>query len=305
MPCVSVKFWAWTVSIAVHLAMLAVFGFVKISQANARPSQDLVPTANISHVNKLLQADFVIPKPKVITESRVIASSKGKIPTDNTRAVPAQQIFEISKPAADSSLIFDKPSQPGALTSQTIQITQNKTEFFGAATDQRKICYVVDSSGSMQGIFSQVKKELKDSIVALEPDQYFSIIFFGSNKLFQFGQSRPLRATSETKAAAVDFIDSIRPTGQTNALDAIEKALQIRDSGGTAPAVIYFLTDGFELTPKDVRRLPTLIANLRRQFAPNTKINTICFWPQDNDRGILEVIARESSGQAVFIDKSE
>ena len=174
-------------------------------------------------------------------------------------------------------------------------------EFFGSWTDQRKVCYLVDCSGSMQGIFGRVRKKLKESIGNLQPDQYFYIIFFGSEKLFEFGNGRLLRATREAKSAACEFIDSARPAGRTNALVAMERAVKVRDESGHSPAVIYFLTDGFELTTKDVPRFSQKIVNLLKRFAPATKINTIGFWPQSQDRRMLETIARQSGGEFILV----
>jgi hypothetical protein len=153
----------------------------------------------------------------------------------------------------------------------------------------------------MLGVFGRVQKELKDSIVKLQPDQYFYIIFFGGDRLFEFRNGRLLRATPKAKSTAYNFVDSIRPTGQTNALAAFERAMQIRDGQGLGPAIVYFLTDGFELTTEDKKSFTQKIANLQRRFAPRTKINTIGFWPQSRDRELLRLIAKQSGGEFVFV----
>jgi hypothetical protein len=153
----------------------------------------------------------------------------------------------------------------------------------------------------MRGIFVQVRKKLKESIGKLQPDQYFYIIFFGGGRLFEFGNDKLLRATSKTKSAACDFIDSVRPAGQTNALVALERAVQIRDGSGSAASLVYFLTDGFELTIEDEQRFSQKIANLLARFAPRTRINTIGFWPQKGDRKMLEAVAKQSGGEFVLV----
>ncbi len=156
----------------------------------------------------------------------------------------------------------------------------------------------------MQGVFGRVRRKLKESIGNLQQDQYFYIIFFGGGKLFEFGNGRLLRATQKAKLAAYEFIDLIGPAGQTNALAALERAVQIRDSRARSPSVVYFLTDGFELTTEDKQRFSQKIANLLKRFAPTTRINTIGFWPQSSDRQLLKVIARQSGGEFVFIEDS-
>ena len=100
--------------------------------------------------------------------------------------------------------------------------------FFGSFTERRKICYLVDCSGSMRGVFRRVRKELKESIGNLQRDQYFHIIFFGGGRLIEFSNGRLLRVTEKAKFSACDFIDSVEPVEQTNAL---ERGMQIRGSG--------------------------------------------------------------------------
>ena len=161
----------------------------------------------------------------------------------------------------------------------------------------------------MQGVFRQVQDKLKQSIQALAPDQYFYIIFFGGDRLYEFGAGslyvgqagRLLRASPKAKSAAYNFIDSIKPWGQTNAWQALQRAVQIRDSKGGSPSVIYFLTDGFELTEQDAHKLPQKVAELLREFAPTAKINTIGFWPASTDREILQSIAEQTGGQCILI----
>jgi hypothetical protein len=82
---------------------------------------------------------------------------------------------------------------------------------------------------------------------------------------------------------------------------ALERALQIRDESGDAPSLVYFLTDGFELTSRNAQRLPQKMANLLRRFAPDTKINTIGFWPAEDDRKMLKIIAEQSGGEFVSV----
>jgi hypothetical protein len=291
----SVALWAWAVSIVLHLAVLAALGVVKFSRSEAGDKQQPVPMAKVSQVKKLIEANPVIPRPKIkkLTGDRFRKSSH--------KLLPANQIFETTKPGSQSPCDFTKPSAPTGEFSKSGADLPRGVEFFGCRTDRRKVCYVVDCSGSMQGIFGRVQKKLRDSITALQQDHYFYIIFFGSNRLFEFGDGFLLRATEQTSSAACDFIESIRPAGKTNAMAALERAVQIRDRRGLSPSIIYFLTDGFELTTEDAGKFSQRITNLLKSFAPTTKINTIGFWPQSNDRKMLEIIAEQSGGKFVRI----
>ena len=247
-----------------------------------------------------MQAAPVIPKPKV----KKLTNDRFTRRTD--RLLPENQIFDTAKPGSQAPACrWQGLTKSSASTSALpLAISTNLPkgiEFFGSFTDQRKVCYLVDCSGSMQGVFGQVRKKLSESIRSLQPDQYFYIIFFGGDRLFEYGDGRLLRATEQAKSAAYEFIDSIQPAGQTNALAAMERAVQIRDGRAQKPSVVYFLTDGFELTGEDEQRFSQKIANLLARFAPTTRINTIGFWPQSDDRKMLKKIARQSSGEFVFI----
>ena len=289
-------FWAWTVSIAAHLIVLTAFGLVKFSQSKPQDKQRPIPMAKVTRIKKLMQAVQIIPKPK-IKKTLDLQSAKR-----TNKLLPISRTFDTAKPGPyNLNNLSSPPALAGKSSLTSDGILPHRVEFFGSWTDEHKIYYVVDCSGSMKGMFGQVRGKLKDSIASLQPDQYFCIIFFGSGRLFEFGDDQLVRATKQTKSAAYDFIDSVQPKGLTNALAALEKAVQIRDGSGLSPSVIYFLTDGFELTTEDSQRFSQKVANLLRQFAPATKINTIGFWPQSTDRKMLETIAEQSGGECLFI----
>ena len=296
----SVTLWAWMLSIAVHLVILTAFGVIKFSQFKAQAKQRPIPMANVSQIKKLIEATPIIPKPKI--KKPLPAISMGSFARRTDTKLTTNRNFDTAKPALQDlgDLAESVPSQ-GTISLLSSGILPHRIEFFGSWTDQRKICYLVDCSGSMQGILGRVRKKLKESIKSLQPDQYFYIIFFGGDRLLEFGNGQPVRAAERAKSAAYDFIDSARPAGQTNAMAALERAVRIRDNSGFSPSVIYFLTDGFELTTEDAQKFSQKIANLLKRFAPATRINTIGFWPQSDDRRMLEAIARQSGGEFVFV----
>ena len=289
----SVKFQALLISVMVHLIVLSVFLVVRFSKAGDF-SKRAIPMAQVTAVKKLTQAQTVISKPKIKRPLEDISTKRISKP------VLENPDFETAKPKSIELQELTKSSTAERVSLAEDSGVHHSVEFFGASTDSRKICYLVDSSGSMKGIFSRVQKELKDSIGTLLADQYFCIIFFGDERLSEFGGGKLIRATEDAKSGAYDFIDSTQPFGQTNAMAALERALQIRDGGGAGPSVIYFLTDGFELST-DIREFSQKTSVLLKRFAPRTKINTIGFWPAESDRRMLEIVAQKSGGQAVFI----
>lgn len=295
----SVKIWAWTASVIFHLIILTVLAISRFSLSSVHGEQKTIPQAKISSVKRLIDAGGVISKPKV----KMPCNNSGKrqlqtpilkntVPGDESLISTGSDIFSgwVGSEGGYDEMSMD--SQPGV-------------EFFGSWTNERKVCYLVDCSGSMQGVFGSVKNNLKKSIGKLDADQYFYIIFFGNNRLAEFGEGRLVRASARSKTQACDFVDRIRPAGETNAIEALERAVQIRDNFGKAPAIIYFLTDGFELSDEQTWFFCDKTEKLLKKFAPLTKINTIGFWPQSNDRKMLEMTAGLSGGEFICITDNQ
>jgi hypothetical protein len=283
------------VSISLHLLVLTVFGFLKLSRPANPVSERNAPAARVIHLENIIEKASVFPKPKV------------KKPSPNNSAFNRKDItqkgpffipnLQSSNNLSLASKVLDAPEYSFADSGFAL----GGVEFFGSETYERKICYVVDCSGSMQGMMGQVQQQLKDSIKNLLMDQYFHIIFFGDGKLFEFGDGKLVRASQKNKTAAYTFIDGIRAGGRTNAFKALEKAVQIEDSSEMKTSVFYFLTDGFELANDESESLYKQAAGLIKRFAPSSKINTIGFWPTEQDRSILRAISALSGGECVII----
>ncbi len=285
----SITMWAWTISVTAHILLLAVFALARFSMLHDGPSFAATPAVTVAQIEQITKQSRIFPKPKV--KRYLLNRSRSKR-------------NEIDFPAAARIQPFDKPHRlPETLATGGIELlagvplSHAGVEFFGQSTNLRKICYVVDCSGSMQGLFSRLRKQLKTSIADLRPDHYFYIIFFRGDRLLESGRGQLLRATPKTKSAAYSFIDSVRPAGATNALAALEWAMRLRDSAGKGPQLIYFLTDGLDLDRLDTADFALLVENLRKNLAPAAKINTIGFWAQPDDCQILQAVAQRSGGQ--------
>ena len=110
-----------------------------------------------------------------------------------------------------------------------------------------------------------------------------------------------VRATEQAKQEAYEFIAAVGPRGGTNAADALERAIMIKDRTGIGASAIYFLTDGFELSEQDGSRFAHKVATIHRSFAPKTQINTVGFWCTEQDSIVLETIAKENGGRFVMV----
>lgn len=290
--------WAFGIAIGIHIIILCILAGKTLYQASAENNTDQIPSATIGQIASLSETSAVSPKPKIVETPR-LAKDQGIARTWSIPTLAQEYRVSIDSDRTDLTPLAsmsgdEKPVQAASAT------RPGRIEFFGNCTYDRKVCFVVDCSGSMKGLFGQVVRQLKQTIDALEPDQSFYIIFFGGNSLHEYGGGKMVRATPAAKDAAVKFAQSVKPSGTTDAMRAIKRAMEIKDASGNRPAVIYFLTDGFELDGAAGKNFCKKIDTLHKDIAPKTKINTIGFWTQKNDRAILEAIASNSGGQCVI-----
>jgi len=293
----SAALYAWVISIGIHAAILVFFASVKFSSVQPAYSQAPGPQVQIARMIHIPQAEAIIPKPKVKKPARLPVT--GYQSPITAHLLPAANAVRTG--TGDLRDLIRNDVSAGARLPASSAILPGNTSFSAISTCDRRICYVVDCSGSMQGVFSLVLARLKESISKLEPDQYFYIIFFGGEKLYELGNGQLIRADKQAKSTAMDFTAAIRPAGKTNTLAALKRAMQICDAAGNKAGIIYLLTDGFELSSEDARNPAERAEQLRKRFAPQTKINTIGFWAQPRDCEVLKTISSRSGGKFVFI----
>ena len=108
----------------------------------------------------------------------------------------------------------------------------------------KEVIYIIDSSGSMSGTsMKQAKSALKQSLAALSSKDRFNIIDFDDQFQPMFREALP--AVNLNKKRAVHFIERMEADGGTEPNEAIEFALQSRDSKSSKYLrQIVFLTDG-------------------------------------------------------------
>ena len=287
------KLWAAVASVALHTAALSFLASAKLYPDSARANTTQADDIRLAKIKSITQSSPEVAKPSV----RYI---------ENTRFTSAQQQLSIESKvtapkiyASDNEPIFTSSNSFTELIWSQQDTSPQEVQFFSSQTLSRRLCYLVDCSGSMKGLFEQVKDELARSITSLQPDHYFGIVFFGDNRVLQFSAGKLVRASQDNKIKALDFIKTVKPAGRTNAMAGFECAAKMTDDYGAEPEVIMFLTDGFELSKNDAYQFRQSIIELRRRYLNNCMVNTIGFWPSENDRRLLESIAGVSGGRFV------
>ncbi|MBI4713104.1 MAG: HEAT repeat domain-containing protein [Planctomycetes bacterium] len=169
------------------------------------------------------------------------------------------------------------------------------------------------------------KRELINTIYNLDPNVWFTMIFYSSGVMLW--KDSMVQATAENKKAAIEAIDKQQPMGGTNTYDSLETAYKFADSGGGDKKMIqidkkgnyaeqkggidtiFLVSDGIPNQGKipvavDIIKQTGKIHKIRR-----IKINTVAIgqpdpahpeWKPDPD--FLSKLAETTGG--VFVDKS-
>ena len=115
-----------------------------------------------------------------------------------------------------------------------------------AKIQQRDLCFVIDTSGSMAEAggkkMEQAKKALSFCLQNLNEGDRFEVIRFSTEAENLFGELKPVEKANVDKAQA--FVQSLKPIGGTAIEDALKKALALRQGKPDRPYVVIFLTDG-------------------------------------------------------------
>ncbi|HQR11371.1 MAG TPA: marine proteobacterial sortase target protein [Casimicrobiaceae bacterium] len=184
--------------------------------------------------------------------------------TPDVGAAPGAALFTETRGDKNYALLMAlPPSAPGAAASRA----------------PREITYVIDTSGSMEGVsISQAREALDMALDRLLPGDRFNVIEFNSTSTPLFTSPMPVDAA--TLARAKQFVRALRARGGTEMLPALKFALaggasSVRDESHRVRQVI-FLTDGAVGNEDEILRLVHEQLGDRRLFtigigpSPNT-----------------------------------
>ena len=158
--------------------------------------------------------------------------------------IPAARDFELTWTpdvgAAPGAALFTETK--GGKTYALLMALPPSAAMTPAARESREITYIIDTSGSMEGVsIVQARDALLMALDRLQPGDRFNVIEFNSTVVALFPAPVPLDAT--TLARAKQFVTGLRARGGTEMLPALAIAL----AGPREAAMIrqvVFLTDG-------------------------------------------------------------
>lgn len=280
---------ALAASAVVHVIVLGCFGFMELSNVNVQktPSNTAVVIAD---QQDSFWANKIYEKPKVFKKE------VGDL---------SDQIIEIDNISVAEIATTSNETVPLKIDETIINSLEptfySNAEFYGSKSVCKRICFVVDGSGSMQGQFNSVKSRLINSITALQQDQYFAVIFYNHGRILKVPDQDYFRASRRNIEKAKAFIHNIVAGGKTIAKSSLEAALRISGKYN-GDSVIFFLTDGFELFENEQDGFIDQMVNFQRTIASRTAINTIGFRGNEKSNEILRQIAEKTGGEFVLAD---
>lgn len=199
--------------------------------------EQLAPTASLSPSEQPLDS-FDEPLPELFDPAEGPA-----LPNDLAgglaSATSAEEALNATKLSTPTSLV-----RPGAAA--LLQAIESKTAgratFFGAPSQGRAICFLIDSSRSMRGKFDLARREVVRAVDSLAPNQRFYVLLFDQNvermRLGEQTPRQPVPATPVNKRAMFQWLASARMESSCDPVAALDAAL------GLDSDVLYLLTDG-------------------------------------------------------------
>lgn len=138
---------------------------------------------------------------------------------------------------------LDLPYDAGGTSSQE-ELAPEVIFFFGQAYEASAVVFALDESGSMkkQGRWQLQSREVIRAIAQLNSHADFGVLYYG-NRVTPFSE-RPVRATVGRKGAAVSFVSSRRPAGNTCLFEGLLRALTIVGRSSNPYRAVILTSDG-------------------------------------------------------------
>jgi len=197
--------------------------------------------------------------------------------------------------------------------------------YYGKRFFSHSVCFVLDKSKSMRitmvvepsaakqlgdiplsGARIEIaRRALADSFRRLDPRTRIRLVFFDTE--VKLWRRTLFPANPSNVQAAIDAMDAIVPSGETNFYGAIRAAMGIRRGPSHDPALdpipdtVFFLTDG-RPTRGEIQTMPELVQwmqNLNR-FA-KLKMHVIALGDLNVDVDALRLLAEAGSGELIWV----
>lgn len=220
-----------------------------------------------------------------------IKYTANNLPTQDMRV-----IFKTENSALNGNILFYKDRDQGYF----MHIFSPTAEEIGTSPLNKDIIFVIDKSGSMEGLkLEQVKTAFSEIIKDLSEGDRFNIVFFDTE--LDPLSKEILVANEANKSKAIKAVNNIAAGGNTDINTALTASLGMFYSGSDNVPIIVFLTDG--QPTEGVTSKAVIRDNLLQANKANVSIFTIAFGEElDYDFDFLQALSLENKGTAVYFE---
>ncbi|MGB7160885.1 MAG: VIT domain-containing protein [Tepidisphaeraceae bacterium] len=237
-----------------------------------------------------------------------------------------------ARPDTDFKLIFSRTDDPVGIDLLTYRCSPDEGYFLLLASpgmdarasqlQQRDVCFVLDTSGSMAGPkMEQAKKAITFCLANLNAGDRFEIVRFSTEAEPLFNGLKD--ASKANVDRAQEFVRSLKPIGGTAIADALDAAIRLSRGTGLQPVrddevehishglktrateerpyVIIFLTDG-QPTIGETKEDP--IVDRVKRLGPNVKVFSFGIGTDVNTH-LLDRIANETRAFSQYVLPTE
>jgi len=298
----------WILSVMLHLGLAVIMLFVAMISI---PTDDLPPPTapkapNVAHLGSSRILRVSLP-------GETIAKLPSPDPQNDYRRRPGEDDKLIRRPIGDStgiSLTKGDP-EPGGPVIGPDPISGTPFEPIGPidlGVQADHIVFVIDRSGSMVGKFDSLRVAMYTSVSYLAAEQQFHVILFAADSVQENPPRRLVDATPGNKIALVEFLNGIRPVGQTGPLPALQRAFSVlknakKADGTEGVKLMYLLTDGEFRQNDDV---VAAISQMNPKGRGQVHINTILYGADPPEAvKVMKMIAEENKGRYTYASLDE
>jgi Mg-chelatase subunit ChlD len=272
----------WGLSLLLHVGVAAVAALVAVTvvPARARPltasgailaAQAQRPIATVSRAGEVGVSGVSMDAPH--------QAARG---VERIRAAPAAAV-PLDLAGLDSAC--------GAGAFSAAFRAPPRSSLLGAGGNAHHVVYVIDCSGSMIGLFDEVRRAVLLSIGRLNEDQDFHVILFTQGRAIENAPQRLVAPSEVNKLQAAEFLASARAAAQSDPIPALRRAFEVLADAGDGGKLIYLLSDG--VFPDGPAVLATIHARNRDK---DVHINTYGCGGDPVGAALLERVARETGG---------
>ena len=262
-----------------------------------------------------------IPVAAIGTSGRLVASDRATGASvrfewqwrSDTGAAPAG-LFRKQTPARPADLVRGAPASRAAARSEQHAAAkpgdrtrerdgQATTMFFGQPARGRRFAFILDVSGSMEGVrWGACRRECEGALTALIGAGDYCVVLFSYKIELQPGRDGWIAADSGAVNETLAWLGGVRPAGGTYPKAAFQHVYSLAPRAD----VVYFLTDGelYDFTPDDWTRLREsgggVMQRLRNAFgrgeAAADVVNTISLDDRSSEPDLQAMAAASGGG---------